>query len=93
MKLLIAIFIICWVIGSFIAEGVFTSNALGIKGDWVFVNNPKVIYRNTKMNIFGCTILWLLLRVASPLASIWLFIYWAFHVGRKFDTPIPKGSF
>lgn len=86
MKLLFAIFILVWVIGSFIVEG-FISPKESVAESFGFIRTPKVIYRNTKMNIFGCTFLWLLLRAASPLASIWLFVYWAFHVGRKDTEP------
>ena len=86
MLKIIAMIILLWVIGSFIIEGIVCSN-LNLDQKWDFVSTPKVIYRNTKMNIFGCTFLWLLLRAASPLASIWLFVYWAFHVGRKDTEP------
>jgi hypothetical protein len=87
-----AIFILFWVIGSFVAEGFLAAN-LSIDKGWDFVSTPKVIYRNSRMNIFGCSILWLLLRAASPLATIWLFVYWAFHVGRKDEKPKSKDSF
>ena len=82
MKILFAIFILAWVIGSFIAEG-FVSPKESVDESFGFIKTPKVIYRNTKMNIFGCSFLWVLLRIFSPLATIWLFVYWAFHVGRK----------
>ena len=92
MKLLFAILILAWVIGSFITEGFLAAN-LSIDKGWDFVSTPKVIYRNSRMNIFGCSILWLLLRAASPLATIWLFVDWAFHVGRKDEKPKSKDSF
>ena len=85
MTTIYAVFILFWIIGTFVAEG-FLAATLSIDKHWDFVSTPKVIYRNSKMNIFGCSILWLLLRAASPLATIWLFVYWIFHVGRKVDN-------
>lgn len=92
MRLLFSILILAWVIGSFVIEG-FISPKESIAESFGFIKTPKVIYRASKMNIFGCTLLWLLLRAASPLASIWLFVYWAFHVGRKDEKPKSKDSF
>ena len=92
MEIWYAIFILFWVIGSFIVEGFLAAN-LSIDKGWDFVSTPKVIYRNSKMNIFGCSILWLLLRAVSPLATLWLFVYWVFHVGRKDEKPKSKDSF
>jgi hypothetical protein len=86
MLKIIAVIILLWVIGSFVIEGVVCAN-LKLDQKWDFVSTPKVIYRHSKMNIFGCTFLWLILRAASPLATIWLFVYWAFHVGRKDEKP------
>ena len=92
MLKIIAVIILFWVIGSFVIEGIVCSN-LNLNQKWDFVSTPKVIYRNTKMNIFGCAFLWFLLRAASPLATIWLFVYWVFHVGRKDEKPKSKDSF
>lgn len=92
MEVWFAFFILVWVIGTFIAEG-FVSPKESVAESFGFIKTPKVIYRNTKMNIFGCTLLWLLLRAASPLATIWLFVYWVFHVGRKDEKPKSKDSF
>lgn len=92
MNWIIGIFIIAWVIISFSIEGISCSHWT-VEGDWEFIKTPKDIYRHSKFNIFGCTILWLLVRVISPLATIWLFVYWAFHVGRKDEKHRSKDSF
>lgn len=89
MELLYIICVLTWVLGSFIIEG-FVSPKESINEAFGFIRTPKVIYRNTKMNIFGCTFLWLLLRAASPLATIWLFVHWVLHVGRREENDNSK---
>ena len=44
---------------------------------------PKEIYETNNMNMFGCTIIWIICFVFDPLFFIAHFIYWICHVGRK----------
>lgn len=47
------------------------------------VINPKKIYEETDLNMFGSTIVWLLLLILDPIYFILKFLYWIFHVGRS----------
>ena len=60
------------------------------------VYHPELIYDNTKMNWFGCWFFFVLIRLVSPLFTIFAlimvpilyalhFIKWLFTVGRKDD--------
>ena len=60
------------------------------------VYHPELIYENTKMNWFGCWFCFILIRLVSPLFTIFAllmmpilyivdFIHWLFTVGRKDD--------
>lgn len=82
MMVIYEFFIVVWVILITIFEGFMVCNT-NLGADWGFVTSPKWIYKHSKYNIFGCTLLWALVRLLSPIGTIWLLIYWIFHVGRK----------
>lgn len=44
---------------------------------------PRQIYDESNMNMFGCTIQFLIMLVFNPIFHVVEFIYWIIHVGRK----------
>lgn len=44
---------------------------------------PKQIYESTNLNIFGCTLIFIVAFVIDPLFFILHFIDWLLHAGRK----------
>lgn len=44
---------------------------------------PKQIYECTNLNIFACTLIFVIAFVLNPLFFILHFIDWLLHVGRK----------
>lgn len=44
---------------------------------------PRQIYERTNLNIFGCTLVFIIAFVIDPLFFILHFIDWMIHFGRK----------
>lgn len=44
---------------------------------------PRQIYERTNLNIFGCTLVFIIAFVIDPLFFILHFIDWVIHFGRK----------
>lgn len=44
---------------------------------------PKQIYERTDLNIFACTLIFIIAFVIDPLFFVLHFIDWLLHVGRK----------
>ena len=66
-----------WLIVSVVAEFSITAGYL--------LWTPRDIYDKTNFNIFGCWVLYIGLCIISPFMAIGKFIYWIFHVGRKYE--------
>lgn len=43
---------------------------------------PKYIYKNSKMNKFGCLLAVALLFLIIPWYYVFAFVYWICHIGR-----------
>ena len=89
MSLPLILGIIIWIVLGSIIEAVVADNY----GEDV-ISTPKVLYDNTKMNWFGCWFGYILLRIISPLVTIFgviliticcifSFIGWLFTIGRR----------
>lgn len=48
-----------------------------------FVTSPRDIYDRTDLNWVTCWVLFILLRIVSPLVTLTFFVYWITHIGRK----------
>ena len=73
--------IFTWVvINAFIIVGVVI--CIGNGANFSFVN-PKVIYKNIKVNWFGAVVLTIIFNICLPAVSIPYWIYKLFTVGRK----------
>lgn len=49
----------------------------------VFWMTPSKLYKDTKMNKFGCWFVSILIYLIAPINSIGIFVYWITHVGRN----------
>ena len=58
-----------------ILEVIITLSVLG-RDNFDFLN-PKFIYDNSNMNIFGCLIVSILLNIVCPVIAV---LYWSFKV-------------
>lgn len=45
--------------------------------------NPKEIYDNTTVNIFGCIMLTILFNILCPVMTIGYWLWWLCTVGRR----------
>lgn len=50
---------------------------------YMYYGCPKYIYNNSKLNVFGVFLVFLLCFILGPVYYLLWFIYWLFHVGRK----------
>ena len=77
--LIFGLFVACgfWLIVSIVVEFVESNGQL--------IWTPRDIYDKTNFNIFGCWVLYIGLCIISPFMAIGKFIYWIFHVGRKYE--------
>ena len=60
----------------------FTSNLVS-NSTTIYGICPKQIYKNTKLNWLGVSLLFLLLLVLMPFYYIFTLFYWLCHVGRN----------
>lgn len=79
--------ILVWYIGfivSFALITLFSYNGMFYnKPKYFLLHTPKRLYEKTKMNYFGCVLIWFLEFLINPLSWIFAAIWWLFHVGRK----------
>lgn len=59
-----------------IVELIITLSVLVGRDNFDFLN-PKFIYDNSNMNIFGCFIVSILLNIICPIISV---LYWSFKI-------------
>ena len=69
-----------YLISTFVSIGIFI---LTKDEKYMYYYCPKWIYKNTKCNIFGVLLIFLLLFILAPVYYLLWFIYWLCHVGRK----------
>lgn len=73
VMLILAIYIIFIVVMGFVTIEDYDNIAV----------TPKQIYECTNLNIFACTLIFIIAFVLDPLFFILHFIDWLLHVGRK----------
>ena len=49
-----------------------------------FCKTPNEVYETTDLNMLGCVLLWIFSIVINPFGYVLYFIYFLFHVGRKY---------
>lgn len=71
-------FLICWMACGNILVPIISDSIKNFL--WT---TPSELYKNSRMNKFGCILTSILLAIIAPLNGLCTFLWWLCHVGRR----------